>query len=205
MGSVVSRSCVYEPVAVESNTEDEIDMLDDNNNESSNDNIKQLTNCQLLTLIINTITIRPCARYILLFQSYLLAELDFTIIDIAYIESARNIGGIVSFVFPIIISKINTFRIFNGYISYRFVLSCLHTFAGLLILSYTLFGGFPHYFVTRFIFGIVIRLFSSYKNSMIATFTKKKDWIISYALIYLSYPLTIFYLIAFGFLLNYTS
>eukprot|EP00484_Ammonia_sp_Unknown_P031070 CAMPEP_0197030658 /NCGR_PEP_ID=MMETSP1384-20130603/9845_1 /TAXON_ID=29189 /ORGANISM="Ammonia sp." /LENGTH=326 /DNA_ID=CAMNT_0042460049 /DNA_START=422 /DNA_END=1399 /DNA_ORIENTATION=+ len=78
--------------------------------------------------------------------------------------------------------------------------------AGLIVLSYTVFDSLSYYIITRFVFGVLANLFSAYKNTYIAQFSKsKEDWMINYALVYLAWPLTIVYLIGFGFLLYYTN
>eukprot|EP01083_Nonionella_stella_P156810 508212_1 len=163
-----------------------------------------LTSCELAVITINAVTIRPCNQYLVLFQSYLINNLNFTMIDIGHVVALKHLGGIVSFIFPIIITKIN--RHSSIKISYRYLLTTLHLLAGVVTMSYLYFDDLFYYMLSRFLYGILIKLFASYKLVYIAQFTKNDgDLIIKYALTYLAWPATIFYLIGFGFLLKYTA
>jgi len=166
-----------------------------------------LSKGQMLVLIINNATIRPCSSYLGLFQAYLLDSLGFSMLDISYIESALQIGSISAFLFPVFIAKFDELstRMFGLRMTERGLLSYLHALCGVTIASYMVFGGLGYYIATRFLFGLSRRLYSSYKNSMVARHSKEEDWLLNYAVLKISEPLTMAYLIGFGVLLNHSS
>ena len=191
-------------ILVSSETDSLLLTKSDAGGDKGDDNeIVALSCMQMFSLIVNTMSVVSCLNFLWTYESYILDDIGLSVTEMSYVLVARYVGSLFSFVFPTLLSKINKHCM---QMQYRWILGVVHGLAGFITLSYIfLDDSLIFYIITRFLIGILVRIFSVYKNLMIINYAKStKSWILNYSLIYIGYPLATFlFLIPFGFILFY--